>query len=75
MLNIFRGRVPAPNYRLVAPPSGQLETLVVKPEVRIIGYLGVMSSFRDLLWTIDPEDPTVCFRCGPAQYSLRPGPV
>lgn len=33
MLNIFRGRVPAPNYRLVQPPNDQLETLVVKPEV------------------------------------------
>ncbi|KAL1961329.1 hypothetical protein VTO42DRAFT_57 [Malbranchea cinnamomea] len=36
MLNIFRGHVPAPNYRLVKPPSGELETLVVKPETQKI---------------------------------------
>ncbi|PGH17345.1 phenylalanine-tRNA ligase, beta subunit [Helicocarpus griseus UAMH5409] len=32
MLNIFRGRTPSPKYKLVAPPSGQLETIVVKEE-------------------------------------------
>ena len=42
MLNIFRGRVPSPNYRLVQPPSGQLETLVVKPEVSAIGMVGAL---------------------------------
>lgn len=36
MLNIFRGHVPAPNYRLVQPPNSQLETLVVKPETQRI---------------------------------------
>lgn len=33
MLNIFLGRKPLPNYRLVEPPSGQLETIVVKENV------------------------------------------
>lgn len=32
-LNIFRGRVEAPNYRLVEPPSGKLESITVLPEV------------------------------------------
>lgn len=33
MLNIFRGKTVAPNYRLVPPPSGELETITVHPEV------------------------------------------
>lgn len=33
MLNIFRGKAVAPNYRLVPPPSGELETITVHPEV------------------------------------------
>lgn len=33
MLNIFRGKAAAPNYRLVPPPSGKLETIIVHSEV------------------------------------------
>lgn len=33
MLNIFLGRKPLPNYELVEPASGQLETIVVKEDV------------------------------------------
>lgn len=29
MLNIFNGQEPFPNYRLVAPPSGKLESIIV----------------------------------------------
>ncbi|OJD17016.1 phenylalanine-tRNA ligase, beta subunit [Emergomyces pasteurianus Ep9510] len=32
MLNIFRDRAPSPKYRLIAPPNGKLETIVVKEE-------------------------------------------
>ncbi|KAI1939022.1 phenylalanine--tRNA ligase subunit beta [Ophidiomyces ophidiicola] len=32
MLNIFRGRTTLPNYRLVTPPNGDIQTLVVKAE-------------------------------------------
>lgn len=33
MLNIFLGRKPLPNYRLVEPSSGKLETITVKEDV------------------------------------------
>ena len=33
MLNIFRGRVPAPNYQLATPPNGEPEKIIVKPDV------------------------------------------
>ncbi|PGH04847.1 phenylalanine-tRNA ligase, beta subunit [Polytolypa hystricis UAMH7299] len=32
MLNIFRGRTPTPNYRLVAPPDGELQSITIKEE-------------------------------------------
>ncbi|RSM12702.1 hypothetical protein CDV31_006278 [Fusarium ambrosium] len=32
-LNIFRGRIEAPKYQLVEPPSGKLESITVLPEV------------------------------------------
>jgi phenylalanyl-tRNA synthetase beta chain len=32
MLNIFREKTPLPNYRLVAPKSGTLETITVHPD-------------------------------------------
>ncbi|OJK02822.1 hypothetical protein ASPACDRAFT_75931 [Aspergillus aculeatus ATCC 16872] len=32
MLNIFLGRQPVPNYELVEPASGQLETIIVKED-------------------------------------------
>ena len=35
MLNVFLGRIPFPNYRLAEPSSGELQTIVVKEEVRI----------------------------------------
>ena len=33
MLNVFRGKMPSPSYRLVAPPSGELESVTVLEEV------------------------------------------
>lgn len=36
MLNIFLGRKPIPNYRLIEPSSGQLEKIVVKEDVSAV---------------------------------------
>jgi phenylalanyl-tRNA synthetase beta chain len=35
MLNIFLGRKPLPEYKLVPPPNGQLQEIIVKEEVSI----------------------------------------
>ena len=35
MLNIFRGKRTSPNYRLVPPPSGELEVLTCHESVRM----------------------------------------
>lgn len=34
MLKIFQGKTKSPNYRLVTPPDGKLQTITVKEEVR-----------------------------------------
>ena len=33
MLNIFRGKAPAPNYRLIAPHDGEMQTIIIHEEV------------------------------------------
>ncbi|WEW55313.1 phenylalanine--tRNA ligase subunit beta [Emydomyces testavorans] len=45
MLNIFRGRTVLPNYCLATPPNGELQTVVVQEEVRMvkIRYLEMLS--------------------------------
>lgn len=40
MLNVFLGRKPFPNYRLVKPPSGEVQTIIVKKDTaRIRPYV------------------------------------
>jgi hypothetical protein len=34
MLKIFKGQTESPNYRLVAPADGQIQTITVTEEVR-----------------------------------------
>lgn len=36
MLKIFKGQATSPNYSLVAPPDGKLQTITVKEEVEMI---------------------------------------
>lgn len=33
MLNIFRGKTTSPNYRLAAPPDGELQSITVHEDV------------------------------------------
>ena len=46
MLNIFLGRKPIPNYRLVEPSSGQLEKIVVKEDVSVVIIARLLYSIR-----------------------------
>ncbi|KAM5450931.1 phenylalanine--tRNA ligase subunit beta [Microsporum audouinii] len=48
MLNIFRGKVDSPTYRVVTPPSGQLQTLVVKPETESVRPYVAGAVFRNI---------------------------
>lgn len=46
MLNIFLGRKPLPNYRLVEPSSGQLEKIVVKEDVSAVNIVCLLYRIR-----------------------------
>ncbi|EGE02418.1 phenylalanyl-tRNA synthetase [Trichophyton equinum CBS 127.97] len=48
MLNIFLGRADSPNYRVVTPPSGELQTLIVKPETESVRPYVAGAVFRNI---------------------------
>lgn len=47
MLNIFLGRQPLPNYRLVEPADGKIQTLTVKEDVRLSDDIKTRPLTRD----------------------------
>lgn len=51
MLNIFRGKTPLPNYRLVAPKSGKLETITVHPDTLKVRPYVSGAILRDIKFT------------------------
>lgn len=52
-LNIFRGRSPAPNFRLVEPASGKLETITVLPEAEQVRPYVAGAILRNIKFTKD----------------------
>ncbi|KAI9837967.1 MAG: hypothetical protein M1819_006121 [Sarea resinae] len=51
MLNIFRGKTPSPNYRLVAPPNGELQTITVHEETSKIRPYVSAAVLRNITFT------------------------
>lgn len=72
MLNIFLGRKPIPNYRLVEPPSGR-EKIFVKEDVSTGSYCSAMSCNANALE--DYENSAICLRGNPAQREIRSGTI
>ncbi|KAK7397932.1 phenylalanine--tRNA ligase subunit beta [Neonectria punicea] len=52
-LNIFRGHVPEPNFRLVEPEDGKLETITVHPEVEKVRPYVAGAILRNFKFTKD----------------------
>ncbi|CAM1502855.1 Fc.00g076310.m01.CDS01 [Cosmosporella sp. VM-42] len=52
-LNIFRGRIPAPNFKLVEPKDGKLETITVSPECDQVRPYVAGAILRNLKFTKD----------------------
>ncbi|KAH7144059.1 hypothetical protein EDB81DRAFT_516751 [Dactylonectria macrodidyma] len=52
-LNIFRGRVPPPNFRLVEPKDGKLETITVHPEADQVRPYVAGAILRNIKFTKD----------------------
>lgn len=69
MLNVFRGKAPMPNYRVVAPASGEAN------EIRV--HESVPLSFPNLLCNyaangaVDYSDPSIRFRRCPERYQVH----
>lgn len=51
MLNIFRGKTPVPNYRLVAPASGSMETITVLEDTMKVRPLVAGAILRNVAFT------------------------
>lgn len=76
MLNVFLGRKPFPNYRLVQPASGQLEKIIVKEDVSEVSRSSRTSrKFYGLIlrFMADYQNKTLRSRCHSAQCDLRRG--
>jgi len=56
MLNIFRGKTPLPNYRLVAAEGGKLETITVSPETLKVRPYVSGAILRNIKFTQDAYD-------------------
>ncbi|KAI5460000.1 hypothetical protein BGZ63DRAFT_262960 [Mariannaea sp. PMI_226] len=52
-LNIFLGRTPAPNFRLVEPAGGKLETITVHPDVEKVRPYVAGAILRNIKFTQD----------------------
>jgi phenylalanyl-tRNA synthetase beta chain len=56
MLNIFRGKQAFPNYRLVAPKSGKVETITVHPDTLKVRPFVSGSILRNIKFTPEAYD-------------------
>ncbi|KAG9233610.1 hypothetical protein BJ875DRAFT_496548 [Amylocarpus encephaloides] len=56
MLNIFRGKTPLPNYRLIPPKSGKLETITVHPDTLKVRPYVSGSILRNIKFTPESYD-------------------
>lgn len=70
-LRIFEGKMAAPNYRLVKPANGQLEKIIVKPEVSLIHLSLSNERNTNGYWMIDCSNQTQHCWCYLAQYYLH----
>ena len=56
MLNIFREKTPLPNYRLVTPKSGKLQTITVHPETMKVRPYVSGAILRNITFTQEAYD-------------------
>ena len=56
MLNIFREKTPLPNYKLVAPKSGKIQTITVHPDTLKVRPYVSGSILRNVKFTQEAYD-------------------
>ncbi|KAE9379050.1 phenylalanyl-tRNA synthetase [Stipitochalara longipes BDJ] len=62
MLNIFREKTPLPNYRLVAPKSGKLQTITIHPETTKIRPYVSGAILRNITFTQEAYDSFIALQ-------------
>jgi phenylalanyl-tRNA synthetase beta chain len=62
MLNIFREKMPLPNYRLVEPANGKLETLTIKKETEQVRPYASAAILRNITFTQDAYDSFIALQ-------------
>ena len=67
MLNIFRGKMLSPNYRLVAPPNGEMEMITVHEEVSKVVTLGITNPNL----VLDIANPAICVWSSSTKYQVH----
>lgn len=69
MLNIFNGRKPLPKYRLIAPQSGEYQTITVHEDVG----LSFCTPDLELIPVVDSSNTTLCFGCHITEHQAQQG--
>ncbi|KAI1458246.1 phenylalanyl-tRNA synthetase beta chain [Annulohypoxylon moriforme] len=62
MLNIFRGKQPTPNFKLVQPPSGDLETITVLEDTMKVRPLVACAILRNIKFTQKSYDSFIALQ-------------
>ncbi|KAN0115091.1 phenylalanyl-tRNA synthetase [Hyaloscypha variabilis] len=62
MLNIFREKTPLPNYRLVAPKSGKLQTITIHPETMKVRPYVSGAILRNVTFTQEAYDSFIALQ-------------
>ncbi|KAK7918337.1 Bcfrs1 [Apiospora marii] len=62
MLNIFRGKQPTPNFRLITPASGELETITVREDTMKVRPLVAGAILRNITFTQERYDSFIALQ-------------
>ncbi|KAK8061026.1 hypothetical protein PG997_015247 [Apiospora hydei] len=62
MLNIFRGKKPTPNFRLITPASGELETITVREDTMKVRPLVAGAILRNITFTQERYDSFIALQ-------------
>ncbi|KAH8791750.1 hypothetical protein F5882DRAFT_83392 [Hyaloscypha sp. PMI_1271] len=62
MLNVFREKTPLPNYRLVAPKDGKLQTITILPETMKVRPYVSGAILRNITFTQDAYDSFIALQ-------------
>lgn len=74
MLNVFRGKAPMPNYRVVAPASGEANEIHVHESVPNLVSPSLLHDFA-ANGAVDYSNSPICFCSCPERYQVHSRPL